>query len=61
MKAKELAKKLLEHPDMDVLVAELDNESRVWGVSRVEFKIADEDEYPASYNLREGFEFILLY
>lgn len=56
MKAKDLAAKLLEHPELDVLFSD-QNEGSVCSVENVRIETAEEDQYPKDWNMPEGYTF----
>ena len=64
MKILELATKLKaiydEQGDIDVLFTDPNSNQGPFEVGNTEFRVAEEDEYPKSYNMPEGYKFVEL-
>ena len=60
MKAKEVAKILLETPELDVLFQDPNSNGGPFSVESAQLRIAAKDEFPEDFDMPEGFTFILL-
>lgn len=62
MKILQLAEKLKniydDWGDIDVMIS--DDEGGLWEMRRVDFDIAEKDEYPKSWNIPDGHKFVRL-
>ena len=60
MKAKDLVKKLLENPEVDVMFTDPNSDGGPFSVGQVSLRIAEEDEFPEEFNMKKVYKFIEL-
>ena len=56
---KKLEKLLDKHGNVDVMFQDGDGDS-VWCLESVQFRVAEEDEFPKEWNMKPGYKFVLL-
>jgi len=61
MKSKELAEKLLDCPDVEVMFQDPNSSDGPFSVSGLAIRVAKKGEYPKDFNMPKGFKFIELF
>ena len=60
MKAKELAKRLLKCPDVEVMFQDPNSNGGPFSITAVTFRTAEKDEFPDDFCMPKAFKFIEL-